>query len=69
VPEPSLVEVKIAIGKFKSYKSAGTGHILAKLIKPGGETLCSKTQKLSCSICNKEEMPQQWKEYTIIPIN
>jgi hypothetical protein len=37
VPEPNLVEVEIAIGNMKSYKSPGTDHILAKLIKAGGE--------------------------------
>jgi hypothetical protein len=36
VPEPSLVEVEIAIGKLKSYKSPGTGNVLAKLIKARG---------------------------------
>jgi hypothetical protein len=30
VPEPSLVEVKIAIWKLKSYKSPGTDHILSE---------------------------------------
>jgi hypothetical protein len=35
VPEPSLVEVEIAIGKLKSYKSPGTDQILAELIKAG----------------------------------
>jgi hypothetical protein len=39
VPEPSLVEVEIAIGKLKSYKSPGTDNIPAELIKAGGETL------------------------------
>jgi hypothetical protein len=39
VPEPSLVEVEIAIGKLKSYKSPGTDQIPAELIKAGGETL------------------------------
>jgi hypothetical protein len=33
VPEPSLVEVEIAIGKLKSYNSPGTDQIPAELIK------------------------------------
>jgi hypothetical protein len=45
VPEPSLVEVEITIGKLKSE------------------------HKLICSIWNKEELPQQWKESIIIPIH
>jgi hypothetical protein len=68
VPEPSLVEVEIAIGKLKSYKSPGTDQIPAELMKAGGETLCSEIHKLICSIWNKEELPQQWKESIIVPI-
>jgi hypothetical protein len=43
VPEPSLVEVEIAVGKSKSYKSPGTDQIPAELIKAGGEILYSGT--------------------------
>jgi hypothetical protein len=39
VPEPSLVEVKIGIGKLKSYKFPGTDQLPAELFKAGGETL------------------------------
>jgi hypothetical protein len=46
VPEPSLVEVEIAIGKLKSYKSPGTDQIPAELIKARGEKLCSEIQNL-----------------------
>jgi hypothetical protein len=35
VPEPSLVEVEIAVGRLKSYKSPGTDQIPAELIKAG----------------------------------
>jgi hypothetical protein len=41
VPEPSLIEVVIVIGKLKRYKFPGSVQILAKLIKAGGEILHS----------------------------
>jgi hypothetical protein len=69
VPEPSLVEVEIAIGKLKSYKSPGTDNIAAELIKAGSETLYSEINRLICCIWNKEELPQQWKESIIVPIH
>jgi hypothetical protein len=68
VPEPSLVEVEIAIGKLKSYKSVGTDWTQAKLIKAGSEISCSEIHKLICSIWNEEELPQQWKKSIIVPI-
>jgi hypothetical protein len=60
--------VETAIGKLKSYKSPATDQIPAKLIKAGGETLWSEIHKLICSIWNKEELTQQWKESIILPI-
>jgi hypothetical protein len=69
VPEPSPVKVEIAIGKWRSYKSPGTDQIPAELIEAGGETSYSEIHKLICSIWNKEELPHQWKECTIIPIH
>jgi hypothetical protein len=65
VPEPSLVEVEIAIGKLKSYKSP-TDHIPAELIKAGGEILYIEIHRLICSIWKKKELPQKWKESIII---
>jgi hypothetical protein len=47
---------EIAIGKLKTYKSPGTDQIPAKLIKAGGETLCSEIHKLISFIWNKEEL-------------
>jgi sorting nexin-29 len=69
VPEPSLVEVEIAIGKLKSCKSLGSDQIPAELIKGRGETLCSKIYKLNCSMWNKKELPQQWNESIIVPFH
>jgi hypothetical protein len=53
---------------LKGYKSPGTDQILAEYIKAGGETLCSEVHKLICSICSKEQLPQQWKESIAVPI-
>jgi hypothetical protein len=58
VPEPSLVEVEIAIGKFKWYKPQVTDLIPAELIKAWSDTLYFEIHKLFCSIWNKEELPQ-----------
>jgi hypothetical protein len=46
VPESGLVEVEIAIGKLRRYKSPATNQIPTELIKAGGETLCSEIHKL-----------------------
>jgi hypothetical protein len=47
VPEPSLVEVEIAIGMLQRYKSPCTDQIPAKLIEAGGETLSSEIHRYS----------------------
>jgi hypothetical protein len=60
--------VEIATGKLKSYKFPGTNQIPAEMIKAGGETLSSEIHRLICSVLNKEELPQQWKEFIIVPI-
>jgi hypothetical protein len=39
VPDPSPVDIEIAIAKLKRHKSAGNIQILAQLIQAGGETL------------------------------
>jgi hypothetical protein len=47
----------------------GRDQIPAELIKAGDETLRSEIHKLICSIWNKEELPQQWKESIIVQIH
>jgi hypothetical protein len=46
VPEPSHVEVKIAVGKLKSYKSSGTDNIPAELINEGAQILNYEIHRL-----------------------
>jgi hypothetical protein len=53
--------------KLERYKSPGTDQILTELIQAGGNTLCSEIHKLINSVWNMEELPQQWKEPSIIP--
>jgi hypothetical protein len=61
VPEPSLVEVEIAVGKLKSYKSPGTDQIPAEFVKARGETLRFEIHKVICSVWNKEELPEEYQ--------
>jgi hypothetical protein len=59
VPDLSPFKVEIATAKLKRYKSAGTDQIMAELIQAG--EICSEIHKFINSICNKEELPDQWK--------
>jgi len=68
VSELSCFEVEITVGKLKWYKSPGIDQIPAELIQAGGNTLHSEIHKLTNSIWNKEELPQHWKEYIIVPV-
>jgi hypothetical protein len=69
VPEPSAFEVELAIEKLNSHTSPGIDQIPAELMKAGGRTICCEIHKLIInSICNKEELPEEWKELIIVPI-
>jgi hypothetical protein len=59
VPERSLLEVVIAIGKVKSYKSPGADQIPAELIIARGKNIQINT--FIPSVWNKEKLPQIWK--------
>jgi hypothetical protein len=65
VPSPSHLEVETAIAKFKKYKSPCSDQIPAELIQAGSAILLSAIQKLVNSVWNKEELPDQWKEYLL----
>jgi hypothetical protein len=65
VPEPSALEVELAIEKLKSNKSPGIDQTPAELIKAGGRTIRCAIHKLIISIWNKEELPEECKESII----
>jgi hypothetical protein len=69
VPEPSALEVELAIEKLKSHKSPGIDQIPAELIKEGGRTIRCAIRKLIIAIWNKEELHEEWMESIIIPIH
>jgi len=52
----------------QNVKAPGVDQILAEVIQAGGNTLTSEIHELINSVWNNEEMPQQWKEYTVAHI-
>jgi hypothetical protein len=68
VPEPSAFEVELANEKLKSHKSPGIDHIPAELIKAWVRTVHSGIHKLINSVWNKEELPEEWQEFIIVPV-
>ena len=64
----SVFVVEMPIEKLKGHKSPGIGQIPAELIKAGGRTIRFKVLKLVTSVWNKEELPEEWKESSIVPV-
>ena len=56
VPEPSALEVELAIEKIKSHKSPGIDQIPEELIKADGSTIRGSIPKLIIAVWNKEEV-------------
>jgi sorting nexin-29 len=71
VPEPSAFEVQMALDELTRYKSPGFNQIPAELIKAGCR-ICArirtKIHELINSIWNEEELPEEWKESSIVPV-
>jgi hypothetical protein len=57
----------MSIEKLKRDTSSGIDQILAEVIEAGGRTICCEIQILISSVCNKEELPEEWKE-SVVPI-
>jgi hypothetical protein len=69
VPEPSASEAEMANKSLNRCKSPCIDKIPAELIKAGGRMICSQIHKLIYSNWNKEELPKQWKESIIVPVD
>ena len=55
---------------FKSKKRhKSPGQIPAQLFKGGGRTIRSEIYKFINVIWSKEELPEEWKESIIVPID
>jgi hypothetical protein len=67
VPEPSAFQYEIAIEKLMGNKSPSTHQIPAEMIKVGKRTIHSEIHKLINSICNEEELPEEWKFSINVP--
>ena len=46
IPEPSPIEVELAIDKFKKHKATGVDNIQSELIQTGGDKLYEEIHKL-----------------------
>jgi hypothetical protein len=59
---------EIAVAELKKYKSPGSDKNPAELVQAGGAILLPAIHKLINSAWNKEELPDQWKESVIVPV-
>jgi hypothetical protein len=59
VPEPSISEFEVTIGKLKRCKLPGADQIPAEVNEAGGKKYHSEIHNLIKLIWNKEELPCQ----------
>jgi hypothetical protein len=68
MPKPSAFKVEMSIEKLKVHILPRTDQIRAELIKSGGKKIRSEIHKHICSIWNKGELSEEWRESVILPI-
>jgi len=59
--------VPLSLRWLLKYKSPGIDQIPAEFITSGSRTIHSEIHKLMNSICNKGELPADWKESINVP--
>jgi len=65
VPEPRVFEFELATEELKCQKTSGIDQIPTELIKTGGRTICYQIDKLTISIWNKDEFPEEWESRSL----
>ena len=68
MPELCAFEFEMAIEKLQRHKSPANDQIPAELITSRGRKIRSEIHKIINSILNEEELPEEWKESTIVLI-
>jgi hypothetical protein len=68
VPGASVFDIRMAVWYLESCKPQGIDQIPAEVIKAGGRAVRSDIHQIINCVCNKEELPQHWKESIIVPV-
>ena len=68
VPETNALDFELIIENLESHETPGIDQMPAELIKAGGSTIRCAIFELIIAIWNKEELPGEWKESIIVPI-
>ena len=61
-------EVRVAIGRMKSGKSAGLDGVCVEMLKKGGEVIVEWMVRLFRICMSKGEVPDDWKRACIVPL-
>jgi len=66
--EPSLTEVRKALGQLKDGKAPGVCGVYVEMLKAGGEATLRWLHTLICSVWNTGVIPTDWKRGLVVPI-
>ena len=61
-------EIRVAIGKLKTGKAAGSDRIPVEFLKCGGEPVLASLRRLFNAILVSGTFPNEWKSSIIVPI-
>jgi hypothetical protein len=59
----------MATEKLKRHQLSGIDQIPTELIRVGSRKICFEVHKLINSFWNEVELPEEWKEPIIVPVN